>query len=315
MKSVRGKANNIHPVWKIFMLVLLMLLSSFFVVIFYGLVCGTRQDLAALKFLQTLQTVCVFVLPCLLCAYLWDVHPMHYLQMDRLPSVVVACFTVLTMLLALPGINLLSWCNQQIQLPGFLAGVEQWMQTQENNAAVLTERFIKADTVGVLFANLFIMALLPAVGEELCFRGVIQKLFQPAVLSRGGKQISKTAIHLSVWVSAILFSAMHLQFYGFVPRMLLGAFFGYLLVWSGSLWLPVLAHFTNNAMAVLLYNCYYMRGISTDEIDMFGAGPTLWVGCVSIAVTLFCIWGVYRLCHGRKLPYRVSRCTSRNPRK
>lgn len=300
MKPLRGKMENIHLIWKMLMLVLLMLLSSFLVILFYGLLCGTRQDAGALKFLQTLQTVCVFVLPCFLCAYLWEARPMHYLQINRLPSLPVAGFTVLIMLLALPGINLLSWCNQQMQLPACFAGLEQWMQTQEDNAAVLTERFIKADSAGVLFINLLIMAFLPAIGEELCFRGVVQKLFQTAAPSHGEKQISKTAIHLSVWVSAILFSAMHLQFYGFLPRMLLGAFFGYLLVWSGSLWLPVLAHFTNNAMAVLLYNFYYMRGISTDEIDMFGTGRTLWAGCMSIVLTLFCIWGLYHFCFFRK---------------
>ncbi len=300
MKTLKGRAENVHSMWRMLMLVLLMLLSSFLVVIFYGVLCGTRQDVGALKFLQTLQTVGVFILPCLLCAYLWDTHPMHYLQIDRIPSLPVAGFTVLIMLLALPGINLLSWCNQQMQLPAFLAGLEQWMQTQEDNAAILTERFIRADSVSVLLANLFIMAFLPAIGEELCFRGVIQKLFQTVASSHGEKQISKIAIHLSVWVSAVLFSAMHLQFYGFIPRMLLGAFFGYLLVWSGSLWLPVLAHFTNNAMAVLLYNFYYMRGISTDEINMFGTEQTLWAGCVSVVLTLFCIWGLYHFCFFKK---------------
>ena len=87
-----------------------------------------------------------------------------------------------------------------------------------------------------------VIAIIPAVGEELLFRGVIQKLF----LKWNGK------VHLSVWLTAFVFSAVHMQFLGFFPRLILGAVLGYMLVWSGSLWLPIVAHFTNNAFAVLL---------------------------------------------------------------
>lgn len=288
-----------HPIWKMVSFIGVMLLFLFLVIILYGLVFGTRQDVGALKVLQALQTTFVFILPCLLCACLWDSQPMRYLQLDKPVKIFPACWIVGVMLLAIPAINLLSWCNQQITLPSFLSDLEMWMQAQEDNAAALTERFIKADTLGVLALNLLLMALLPAIGEELCFRGVIQKLLQPVNTASLNGQVSNKAIHISVWVSAILFSAMHLQFYGFIPRMLLGAFFGYLLVWSGSLWLPVLAHFTNNAVVILFYNLYYMRGLSADDIDTFGTGNTLWAGCLSVILTLFGIWILYRFYHRR----------------
>ncbi len=299
MRKIQGSLTNIRPIWKMVSFIGVMLLCLFLVIILYGGVFGTRQDVNALKVLQALQTIFVFILPCLLCAYLWDSQPMHYLQLDKPIKMFPACWIVVVMLLAVPAINLLSWCNQQITLPSFLSELEMWMQAQEDSAATLTERFIKADNFGILSFNLLLMALLPAIGEELCFRGVIQKLLQPMNMASLNGQVSNKTIHISVWVSAILFSAMHLQFYGFIPRMLLGAFFGYLLVWSGSLWLPVLAHFTNNAVVILFYNLYYMRGLSTDDIDTFGTGSTLWAGGLSVALTLLGIGILYRFYHQR----------------
>lgn len=296
MKSLKGIAADIHPIWKMCILVLSMLLSLFVVVALYGVIWGTRQDVVALKWLQVMQTIGVFIIPCFLSVFLWDNRPIHYLGLDRVPSLGSVLGIVALMLLALPCINLLSWCNQQMQLPDFMSGLEHWMQAQEESAMLLTERFIKADTVGGLLANVLIMALLPAIGEEVCFRGTLQNVFQSGGVKSPYAQSSKM-VHLSIWVSAILFSAMHLQFYGFIPRMLLGAFLGYLLVWSGSLWLPIIAHFTNNAAAVLLYNYYYMRGISTDEIDNIGVGNTLWIGVISMLVTIAGVWMLYRFYH------------------
>jgi membrane protease YdiL (CAAX protease family) len=85
-----------------------------------------------------------------------------------------------------------------------------------------------------------VIALIPAIGEELLFRGVIQ-----------GSIFKNTNIHVAVLLTSIIFSAFHLQFYGFLPRMVLGILLGYSLAWSGSLWLPVLIHFINNGAAVV----------------------------------------------------------------
>ncbi len=103
--------------------------------------------------------------------------------------------------------------------------------------------------MGELIIALFVIAVLPAIGEELVFRGLIQNEL---------KRLTQN-VHVAIWVSALLFSAFHLQFFGFVPRLLLGALFGYLYYWSGNLSMAVLAHFTNNAVAVFsLY--YYQQG-------------------------------------------------------
>jgi hypothetical protein len=88
------------------------------------------------------------------------------------------------------------------------------------------------------------IAVLPALGEEFLFRGVLQRLFIEWTKNR----------HFGVWIASFIFSFIHFQFYGFIPRFLLGLYFGYLLVWSSSIWVPVVAHLINNGFAVIYYH-------------------------------------------------------------
>ena len=125
-----------------------------------------------------------------------------------------------------------------------MAGIEQWLRAQEDMALQATEVLMNINSVGQLIVVILTIGLLTGIGEELIFRGSIQRLMIE-------KRIN---IHVAIWVTAFIFSALHMQFYGFVPRMLLGAFFGYLVVCSGSLWLPILAHALNNTIATITYN-------------------------------------------------------------
>jgi hypothetical protein len=167
---------------------------------------------------------------------------------------------LLLSLSASPLINFIGEMNANMQLPEWLSGVEGWMKNAEESAAELTEAFLKVDSLGGLFFNIFMVAFLPAIGEELLFRGVIQRIFTNWTKN----------IHWGIWITAMLFSALHMQFYGFVPRMFLGVLFGYLLVWSGSMWLPIIAHFINNCVAVV---AMYMidKKIITPDIEEIGS--------------------------------------------
>lgn len=253
--------------------------------------------MAYLKTVQALQTVSVFLLPPLLLAYVWSDKPWQWLHLAKVRPVdslvqkkitAVWWLVPISIVSAMPAINLLVYINEQISLPAFLAPMEAWMQQMEENAAVLTERFLQVDNGWGLLFNLFVMALLPALGEELTFRGILLN-----GLNRHQQ------LHLAIWVVAVLFSAMHMQFYGFIPRMLLGAYFGYLVVWSGSLWLPVLAHLTNNAMAVIGNYVVFKTQSDTQWLESFGTGDTLWVGIVSLLVSLFMIAIISRLMNKR----------------
>ena len=153
------------------------------------------------------------------------------------------------------------------------------MQQMEQSAEWTTDRLLNATTVGALLANVGLIGFLAAMSEELTFRGVLLRFF-----TRQYTDKSRTP-HAAIWAVAVVFSLIHFQFYGFIPRLLMGALLGYALWWSGSLWVPVLMHFVNNATAVVVTFIFQKTGTDTSWLEAFGTGNTMWVGIVSLAVT------------------------------
>ncbi|HDR90557.1 MAG TPA: CPBP family intramembrane metalloprotease [Bacteroidetes bacterium] len=237
-----------------------------------------------LRFLQVVQSLGLFIIPSLLLAYLLSSHPGHFLGFRQCPGWPVWITGGLVLIVAIPLINVLAEWNMAVRFPDFLEGVEEWMRSREEEASRLTEAFLEFDRPGGLWISLLIVAMIPALGEELLFRGVVQRLFTEWWRN----------VPAAVVVTAILFSALHLQFFGFVPRMLMGIWFGYLLVWSGTLWLPILSHFLNNAVIVVFY--FLMeRGMINSDIEHIGATPgSYWTGILSVILTGVMIWMVYR---------------------
>ncbi len=153
--------------------------------------------------------------------------------------------------------------NANFVFPDFLKEFGDWARERERQAEELTNFFTTFNSTGDFLLGVFVIAFLPAIGEELVFRGMLQ----PEVYRASGNH------HVAIWVSAIIFSAFHMQFFGFVPRVLLGALFGYLYVWSGNLLLPMIAHFVNNGFSVLMMYLYQKGMIATDMVDSTEAAP------------------------------------------
>ncbi|MBP5476431.1 MAG: CPBP family intramembrane metalloprotease [Paludibacteraceae bacterium] len=288
MSTLKARYANSHPFVKVLQWMGAVVLLTIFALSVLSLLqkrCGwDSADINLLKAIQALQTVCVFVLPPLVVAYLWTEQPVRWLHMQKNSCPVTLWFLVpLSILIAAPGINLLAHLNQQLTLPAFLQPIEDIMREMEQKAEYLTGRFLQVSTIGGLLLNMFIMAFLPAMGEEMTFRGLLLN----ALTSR--HTTHRATLHLAVWGVAILFSAVHLQFYGFIPRMLLGAYLGYLLIWTGSMWLPILAHFTNNVFAVLAYFVAFRCQTDTALLESIGTGDTLWIGIASLVLSLFLI--------------------------
>ncbi len=265
------------------------------------LVMGDSQTTAGLKWLQLLQTMGTFLLPPILCAWLWsdDHKPFSWLHMDTKVDGSLFALAVALMICAIPAINLLADLNSRISLPAFLAGLEQHLRAMEEAAAALTERFLKADNLGGLLINIGLMALLPALSEELSFRGTLQQLLSNSpkdglTAERSNSVSGLTAKRsIAVWLTAIVFSAIHMQFFGFIPRMLMGAMFGYVFLWSGSLWIPIVMHFTNNGLAVIVYYCFGQN----NSADTIGTGTTWWLGVISLVLTSLGLLIFYRRTH------------------
>ena len=290
--ALKGKYEQSHVIVKVIQWLGCILFLN---ILAAGSIFFFEQPLSvsALKWIQFFQSAAMFLLPPLCMAYLWSKQPLEWLKVkgekelkgERLKVKGERVWAVVLMLVALPAINLLAHINEQIALPAFLEPLEAWMKTQEETAKNLTDQFMHVTTFGGLIINLLLMAVLPAISEELTFRGVLMNLF---------KVKGESVPHLAIWCSAILFSAIHLQFYGFVPRMLMGALFGYMLVWTGSLWTPILMHFTNNAMAVILYFVSLRAGWDIEMMDAIGTNDTLWLGVVSMVITIVGIYAFRR---------------------
>ena len=219
---------------------------------------SSHRNIVLLKYFQAVNPIGMFVVPVFFFAYLYNRKPIAYLNLKHRVSVPSLLLALLAILAFIPGLNYLVILNEKMVLPSFLESLENWMQQSEEQTQLLTEAFLNVHSFVGLAGNLLIIALLAALGEELLFRGVLLKMFL---------QNSKN-VHLAVWLSAILFSALHMQFYGFVPRMILGVLFGYIFAWTSSLWIPIILHFVFTGISVVVAFLHSWEMITTD-IDCF----------------------------------------------
>ncbi len=242
------------------------------------------KSIKLLQYFQVLQSFGLFIFPVLLCGYFFERSSTRYLHLDKPSRWQIYLLTLAMMFIALPFINWMVEMNELMKLPTFLKGMEDWMKSSEEQAAKLTGAFMKMPTMGAFIFNLLMIAVLPAIGEEFLFRGLLQRVLKEWAGS----------IHLAIFVSAFLFSAMHMQFYGFLPRMLLGVLFGYLFYWSGSLWVPIWAHLINNgAVVIVAYLCH--QGIIKGDYENFGSTDNVFLIVGSALLMGGCLWIIRRL--------------------
>ena len=186
-------------------------------------------------------------------------------QLSRVTGKNLALVTAMTVGGMLVNGLLMYW-NSHLVLPEFLSGVEQWMRDMETQLMELTQFLTDFQSISELLAGILVIGVFAGVGEELFFRGLIQPKMQGYLQSP----------HWGIWVTAIIFSAIHVQFYGFLPRLFLGALFGYLYHYTGSLFYPILGHILNNALTLLLVYAANQGVIaldvqSTDTVSYPGA--------------------------------------------
>ena len=240
----------------------------------------------SLKLIQVISTgLGMFIIPAFAAAFLFDKNFLDFLSLKKKSPLFSYLIVLAISFSSIPIINLLVEWNSNLSLPTSFQSIESWMRNSEQEAEKITEAFLKVNSTSDLFLNIFIIAFLPALGEELFFRGLIQKFFS---------QMTKN-IHAGIILTAVLFSAIHMQFFGFVPRMALGILLGYLLVWSGNLWLPVAAHFINNAGAVIFSYLEQQKimGVNPDEIGIHEGETQLII--FSIIITGVLLFLLFRI--------------------
>jgi uncharacterized protein len=284
-RNIKYLFVGIHPLTKLFLL-LVGMLSIFFIVTFLGMLLAIpifnlslngvnmliknnleNAETGFIKFFQSIQSIGFFVIPGILFWYLFFDDTKPAVQYPKKINALAGILIFLTIISMVPLISTLVTWNAEIQFPSGMAEFEATLQKLENDAAVLTERILAGSSFQHFLINLLIIAILPAIGEEFIFRGVLQKILV---------DWTKNSL-VAILIASIIFSAFHMQFYGFIPRLLLGIYFGYIFYWSKSIWFAVWAHFLNNALAVSLHF------LSLKNISLFPA----YFGEESISIVSF----------------------------
>ena len=239
----------------------------------------SAEGLNLMRYFQIMSHVGLFIVPALAFAFILSHNPLKYLGFAANSGLRRLVLGSLIMLVAAPLSAYVFELNQHMHFPDGLKSVETWMRNMETTAEQMTRYFVAVDTWQSLLFNVFMIAVIPSIGEELIFRGLIQKLFTQWTRNQ----------HIAVLITAILFSAMHLQFFSFLPRFVLGMLLGYMFVWSGNIWVPIVAHFVNNLAALLLF-FYFERGIISFDIEDIGAttmAPAFALASLAAVIMLF----------------------------
>jgi membrane protease YdiL (CAAX protease family) len=224
--------------------------------------------------LQAISHLFTFLIPGVIYWRWSEQHRVEEFVRRPLPSYLLLAIALLIVLVFMPFNSWIIEWNGNLHLPQGLQRIEEWMLRKEDELATMTRFLTNFSTGAELIVALVVIAIIPAVGEEVLFRGIIQR----KIFHKIGD------MHASIWATAALFSAIHLQFYGFVPRMLLGAMFGYMYAWTRNLWTPIFAHFINNAATVVIVFLSHQQVINFD-IEKSDSAVSWIVALISLALT------------------------------
>ncbi len=240
------------------------------------------SNTAFILIIQAFSSVGMFILPPLALGAFYGKNIGQYF--DRRGGLDLAIF-LLVLIITLssgPVIEWLGTLNGRLSLPAGWSGLEEWMLDKEAQMEEITVKLLADTSLFGFLSNLLVVAVLAAVGEELLFRGCLQ-----TILHRWFGNP-----HLAIWMVAIIFSAIHLQFYGFLPRMVLGVLFGYLFFWSKNLWVPIFAHFVNNTTVLVASYIYQKQGKTLSSMNFEGSIPdyAYFISFVICGLALWALW-------------------------
>ena len=262
---------TMHPLLKIFTLVALLAAGTFLAamcMIAIAFIQGVDMEVfmqsllsgegeipqEVLRGMLWVQAIAGFIIPAM--AFAWIFYRKQwksYFRIDKAPSLITLILAVIALFAAYPLVQLTFEFNSMLPLPS-------WMTEMEDSAAEILRDVLAMESLGGFLLTLILVAVLPGIGEELLFRGILQREIT---------EWTKKPV-LSVWIAAIVFSAIHMQFEGFLPRVALGAVLGFLYLWSNNLWVPIAVHAVNNGTQVAVL---YFTGVDLSAVEEESAMP------------------------------------------
>jgi uncharacterized protein len=228
---------------------------------------GSRNFIRTVLFLNHVFS---FILPAILTTlFVYKIKAVNYLKIDKFPNITTIGRAFLLLVVSIPLVQYSYLLNKMIPLP-------QWMKGMEQDTTRMLEAIITKEHWYEAVVNVFLIGVIPAIGEEMMFRGILQQQI--------GRLLKNE--HVMVWLSAAIFSAIHFQFEGFFARMILGAILGYLFVWTRNLWIPMIVHLLNNSIQVI---AIYAANIKPSEMDKMGGEDqmTWWMALISLILVIF----------------------------
>ncbi|MCM1021921.1 MAG: CPBP family intramembrane metalloprotease [Muribaculum sp.] len=253
------------------------------------------ESTTRLRWATVVQDIVMFILPVIMTMLLIAQRPWRIMGISRTPNIYISTFGILAFITAIPWMNTFVLWNESIHFPAELSGIEQALRTSEDAAESMVRTIMGGTGIMNLIVSVLIVGLLTGVAEELFFRGGLQQLLYWLFGN----------VHVAIWVAAFVFSAIHMQFFGFFPRLLMGAYFGYLLRWSRSLWLPIFVHAMNNSLIVIFT---WLSNNGNADFAGFERFGTSWEWCLgSVVFTALFLWRAiqyYTIRHSRR-PFRV----------
>ncbi len=245
---------------------------------FVGNPAEYEREMVFVKLFQIIASVGTFIIPAILFPKAINKLPLPFLRIKENISSYAVLVAIFLMVISIPAISYVYEINKGFIFPQSLSWLEAQLRQMEENAQNITSALVNSNSFAQLLLNALVVAVVPAIAEELFFRGCLQNFVRLVFQN----------IHLSVWFTAIIFSGFHGQFFGFIPRVLLGVILGYIFVYSGSIWVAAIAHFINNFLALLSAYLFklnpHWQFLSDDFVF------PLWMAFVSLALMVATIF-------------------------
>lgn len=223
-----------------------------------------------------LQCILVFIIPAIIYARIFSRKPLQTLELTTPINIRQIIGIIIVFIIGTPFLNWIVSLNEGFIFPSSMSELETTLKEMEKTAMTTTEVLLDTSSIAGLISGVLIIGVLTGFAEELFFRAGIQQ----------GLIVTGINPHIAIWSAAFIFSFMHFQFFGFIPRMLLGAFFGYLLYWSKSIWLSTLAHTINNSI-VIVSTWLQKREIFSLEVEKLGLSNGYpWMTFISLTLLI-----------------------------
>ena len=248
--------------------------------------------------LQFFSAILIFILPAICTAFFCSKKPAEFIYIKRSVDIRILLLAIAMFLFIYPLIGIATDLNSKIEIPDFFPSISEYMRKADYRAAKTTDMLLSEKGILPFITSILIIGVMAGITEEFLFRGALLSIIRKKVKNP----------HAAIWIVAIIFSFIHFQFSGFLPRILSGAFLGYLLFWTRNIWVPVFIHFLHNAIFIITYKAgiyqlsdnsavFTRTGTSTNELNV-SEMPTIAIIAVAVIIVIITVIAIalFALC-------------------